>query len=110
MTTIVGGVLMGEVIRPPEFARADASSKPSRRRRPNRWLRMVRNRIRAFRAGRYDVRLAALILAVLAVAWMLALAGAAFAVRAMLVLCFATLAGRARRVGVPARQAVRIRR
>jgi hypothetical protein len=39
----------------------------------------------------------------------LALAGAAFAVRAMLVLCFATLAGRARRVGVPARQAIRIR-
>ncbi len=91
---------MGVVIRPPEFARGIASSR----------LGPIRKPIRDLRSGRFDVRIAALIVAVMAVAWMLALAGAAFAVRAMLVLCFATLAGRARRVGVPARQAIRIRR
>jgi hypothetical protein len=95
---------MGVVIRPPEFARESAAAKRS----PRRAVR-ARRAIRALRAHRIDVQLAALIAAVMALAWILALAGAAFAVRAMLVLCFATLAGRARRVGVPARQAIRIR-
>ncbi len=91
---------MGVVIRPPEFARGIASAR----------LVPIRTPIRDLRAGRFDVRIAALVVALMAVAWMLALAGAAFAVRALLVLFFATLAGRARRVGVPARQAIGIRR
>ena len=98
---------MGVVIRPPEFAREIASSKRSLTRAPRRAVR-ARRVIRALRAHRIDVQLAALITALMALAWILALAGAAFAVRAMLVLCFATLAGRARRVGVPARQAISI--
>jgi hypothetical protein len=99
---------MGVVVRPPEFAREIASTKRSPARAPRRAVR-ARRAIRALRAHRIDVQLAALIAAVMALAWILALAGAAFAVRAMLVLCFATLAGRARRVGVPARRAIRIR-
>lgn len=87
---------MGEIIRPAAFARAIASSN----------LAPIQKPIRAFRARRLDVRLAALIVAVMALAWILALAGTAFAVRTVLVLCFATLAGRARRVGIPAAQVI----
>ena len=47
------------------------------------------------------MRVAAVLMAFMALAWILALAGTAFAVRTVLVLCFATLAGRAQRVGVP---------
>ncbi len=90
---------MGRVIRPAAFARGIASSR----------LATIQKPMRVLRARRYDVRLAALIMAVMALAWILALAGTAFAVRTLLILCFATLAGRARRVGVPARQTVRAR-
>lgn len=74
---------MGEVVRPREFARP-AARLPVRN-RARRWI---------------DGRLLSVVLAVMALTWILALAGAAFTVRALLVLCFATLAGRARRVGV----------
>jgi hypothetical protein len=106
---------MGVVIRPPEFTRGPGlacratAANLSSTREPGRAWR-VRRTIRALRAHRIDVQLAALVTALMALAWILALAGAAFAVRTMLVLCFATLAGRARRVGVPARRAIRIRR
>jgi hypothetical protein len=83
---------MGVVIRPAIFAREIASSG----------LNPIQKPIRAWRARYFDLRFAALILAIMALAWILALAGAAFAVRAVLVLCFAHLAGRTRRVGVPA--------
>ena len=78
---------MGEVIRPPAFARPLP-------RQP------VRSRARSW----IDGRLFSIILAVMALTWILALAGAAFTVRALLVLCFATLAGRARRVGIQVRR------
>ena len=48
------------------------------------------------------VRLVAFTVAVIALAWILALAGTAFAIRTVLVLCFAMLTGRARRIDVPA--------
>lgn len=83
---------MGVVIRPAAFAREIKASG----------LTPIQKPIRMWRARRFDLRIAALVMAVMAVAWILALAGTAFAVRAVLVLCFATLAGRARRVGVPA--------
>jgi len=83
---------MGVVIRPAAFARETGSSR----------LQPIRKPIRMWRVPRFDLRIAALVMAVMAVAWILALAGTAFAVRTVLVLCFATLAGRARRVGVPA--------
>ena len=79
---------MGVVIRPAAFAREIAASP---RLEP----------IRALRARWYDVPFAAVLLAFMALAWILALAGTAFAVRTVLILCFATLAGRAQRVGVP---------
>ena len=90
---------MGTVIRPAAFTRGMPSSR----------LMPTQEPIRTMRARRFNVHLAALIVAVMALAWILALAGTAFAVRAVLVLCFATLAGRARRVGVPVRQTAVIR-
>ena len=87
---------MGTVIRPAAFARGIASSRLAPIQKP-------------IRARRFDIRLVALVMAVMALAWILALAGTAFAVRTVLILCFATLAGRTRRVGVPARQTVRAR-
>jgi len=74
---------MGDVIWPTVFARP-AAAKPAQKR--------ARRRI--------DGRLLSIFVAVVALTWILALAGAAFAVRTLLVLCFATLAGRARRVGL----------
>jgi hypothetical protein len=59
--------------------------------------------MRVLSARFFNVRVVAIAIAMMALAWMLALAGTAFAVRTMLVLCFAALAGRPRRVGVPAR-------
>ena len=92
---------MGVVIRPPEFARERPLQSPA-----PALKRRARRTLRALRAHRHDFELASLITAVMALAWILALAGAAFAVRTMLVLCFATLAGRARRFGVPTRQKI----
>ena len=83
---------MGVVIRPAIFAREIAASR----------LKPIQKPIRAWRARLFDLRFAALLMALMALAWILALAGTAFAVRAVMVLCFAHLAGRARRVGVPA--------
>ena len=74
---------MGDVIWPSAFARP-VLRQPVRS-RARRWI---------------DGRLISVVLAVMALTWILALAGAAFTVRALLVLCFATLAGRARRVGL----------
>jgi len=88
---------MGVVIRPAAFAREIASSRLN----PIR-LKPIQRPIRALRARWFDLPFAALIMAFMALAWILALAGTAFAVRTVLVMCFATLAGRARRVGVPA--------
>jgi hypothetical protein len=86
---------MGVVIRPAAFAREIAASPR---------LEPIQKPIRALRARWcwYDIPFAAVLMAFMALAWILALAGAAFAVRAVLILCFATLAGRAQRVGVPA--------
>jgi membrane protease YdiL (CAAX protease family) len=64
--------------------------------------------MRRFR--RFDFGFAAIVVAIMALAWILTLAGTAFAVRVTLILCFATLAGRARRIGAPARRPVPIRR
>ena len=90
---------MGTVIRPAAFARGKATTV----------LAPIVPRIRARRLRRLDFGLLALIVAVMAVAWILALAGTAFTVRTVLLLGFATLAGRARRVGTPAPRPVRIR-
>jgi len=83
---------MGVVIRPAEFAREIAASPR---------LEPIQKPIRALRARWYDLPVAAVFMAFMALAWILALAGTAFAVRTVLILCFATLAGRAQRVGVP---------
>jgi hypothetical protein len=83
---------MGVVIRPAAFAREISASR----------LRPIEKPIRVLRARWFDLPVAALIIAFMALAWILALAGTAFAVRTVLILCFATLAGRARPVGVPA--------
>ena len=88
---------MGVVIRPAAFAREIASSRMN----PIH-LRPIQKPMRALRARLLNLPFAALVVAFMALAWILALAGTAFAVRTVLVLCFATLAGRARRVGVPA--------
>jgi hypothetical protein len=84
---------MGVVIRPAAFAREIAASPR---------LEPIQKPIRALRARWYDLPVAAVFMAFMALAWILALAGTAFAVRTVLILCFATLAGRAQRVGVPA--------
>jgi hypothetical protein len=92
---------MGVVIRPAAFAREIAASPR---------LEPIQKPIRALRAHWYDFPVAAVLLAFMALAWILALAGTAFAVRMVLLICFATLAGRAQRVGVPATVRVRHRR
>jgi hypothetical protein len=86
---------MGVVIRPAAFAREIAAS-------PH--LEPIQKPIRALHARWYDLPVAAVFVAFMALAWILALAGTAFAVRTVLVLCFATLAGRAQRVGVRVRR------
>ena len=100
---------MGVIIRPAAFARGIASSNLAPIQKP---LRVFRAGQKPFRARRLNVRFVALIVAIMALAWILALAGTAFAVRTVLVLCFATLAGRARRVGTlsPRTIPVRLRR
>jgi hypothetical protein len=60
-----------------------------------------RRRLRVLFVRFFNIRVVAIGVAIMALAWILALAGAAFAVRTVLILCFATLAGRAQRVGVP---------
>ncbi len=81
---------MGEVIRPAAFVRAPQSTSralpaaASSRREPRR------------RLYRIDIQVAAIAFGIGAVAWILALAGAAFAMRAMLVLVFTMLANRPR--------------
>jgi hypothetical protein len=85
---------MGVVIRPASFARpvqppAAGSLGPD----PSQNLRRER----------FDVRMAAIMLAIGALIWILALTGAAFAIRAAVVIGFTTLAGRPRRFGVPVR-------
>jgi len=92
---------MGVVIRPAAFAREIAASPR---------LQPIQKPIRALRARWYDLPVAAVFLAFMALAWILALAGTAFAVRTVLVICFATLAGRAHGVGVPAAVRARHRR
>ena len=89
---------MGTVIRPTAFARGKGFAH----------LVPARRRALARRMRRFDFGFAAIVVAVMAVAWILALAGTAFTVRTFLILCFATLAGRARRVGVPASRTVRV--
>jgi hypothetical protein len=93
---------MGKVIRPPEFARGDAATQSEPVDTSRGDPRLGRFNLGHFDLRRFDIQLAALVVALMGVAWILALAGAAFAVRALFVMCFATLAGRARRVGVPA--------
>ena len=90
---------MGTVIRPAAFARGKGFAP----------LSPASRRVFARRIRRFDFGFAALVVAVMAMAWILALAGTAFTVRMFLILCFATLAGRARRVGVPASRPVRVR-
>jgi hypothetical protein len=92
---------MGVVIRPAAFAREIAASPR---------LEPIHRPIRALRARWYDLPVAAVFMAFMALAWILALAGTAFAVRTVLVICFATLAGRAHHVGVPATVRARHRR
>ena len=91
---------MGEVIRPAAFARV-AAVRPksgSRRRKRRYWL------------ARVNRELLAIAVAVIALAWILTLAGTAFAVRMTLLLFFASLAGRARRIGVPVYAPIPLRR
>jgi hypothetical protein len=85
---------MGEIIRPAAFART-LQSQPV--------LRLGCAQSRAERHDRFDVRMAAIMLAIGALIWILALTGAAFAIRAAVVVGFTTLAGRPRRFGVPVR-------
>jgi hypothetical protein len=77
---------MGAVIRPKAFVRAEAT--------PPRHVKR--------RTQRIDGRVLSIFVALVALAWIIALAGAAFTIRALLLLCFATLAGRVRRVGLQA--------
>jgi hypothetical protein len=113
---------MGVVIRPAAFtssksgdsAKAGRLAHPddARDHRPRALGRTLLSRTSLGRAPfsrapfsrdcRPDGRFLAIVIAVAALTWIFALAGAAFAIRAMLVLCFATLAGRGRRIGVPA--------
>ena len=85
---------MGTVIWPAAFARTTGLSPThplSRRRAPvSVWW--------------FDVRLIALLLTVIALVWILALAGTAFAIRAVLILCVAILAGRTRRTDIHAKR------
>jgi hypothetical protein len=87
---------MGVVIRPAAFtsSRAERLLDPDQAR--------DRRRHPLSREYRPDGQFLAIVIAVAALTWIFALAGAAFAIRALLVLCFATLAGRGRRIGVPA--------
>lgn len=75
---------MGTVIRPAAFARAPEPAPPAEPRR----------------RSRIDGRFVSIMIALLALGWILALAGAAFTIRAVLLLFFATVAGRVRRVGL----------
>jgi len=81
---------MGIVVRPPAFARRIAPRQVAE--------------LRTSRPRRFDGRVVSIIFALMIVAWILALAGAAFTIRILLLLCFATLAGRARRVGLQPRR------
>jgi fatty acid desaturase len=85
---------MGVVIRPAAFTFIEGQRLPPA---PSSQLAPPRSR-----PNRSEREFLAILVALAALTWIFALAGAAFAVRAMLVLCFATLAGRGRRVGVPA--------
>jgi hypothetical protein len=69
-----------------------------------------RRRLRVLFWRFFNIRVVAVGVAIMALAWILALAGAAFAVRTVLILCFATLAGRAQRVGIPVPVVNRTRR
>jgi hypothetical protein len=90
---------MGVVIRPPAFRNGKGPIHLAlAQRRP-----LDKRRLRVLFARFFNVRVVAITIAVMALAWMLALAGTAFAVRTFVVICFAALAGRQRRVGVPAR-------
>jgi hypothetical protein len=90
---------MGVVIRPPTFRNGRGPIHLAlAQRRP-----LDKRRLRVLFARFFNLRVVAIAIAMMALAWMLALAGTAFAVRTVLVLCFAALAGRPRRVGVPAR-------
>lgn len=90
---------MSVVIRPPAFRNGKAPIHLTLTQR----RAFDRRRLRVLFARFFNVRVVAIGIALMALAWILALAGTAFAVRTVLVLCFATLAGRPRRVGVPAR-------
>ena len=95
---------MGVVIRPPAFRNGKGPIHLAlTQRRP-----LDKRRLRVLFARFFNVRVVAISIALMALAWMLALAGTAFAVRTVVVICFAALAGRQRRVGVPARIARRI--
>ena len=94
---------MGIVIRPPAFRNGKGPIHLAlAQRRP-----LDKRRLRVLFARFFNVRVVAITIAVMALAWMLALAGTAFAVRTVVILCFAALAGRQRRVGVPVRIARR---
>ncbi len=87
---------MGVVIRPPAFRNGKGPIHLAlAQRRP-----LDRRRLRVLFARFFNVRAVAITIAVMALAWMLALAGTAFAVRTVLVLCFAALAGRPRRASI----------
>jgi hypothetical protein len=87
----------GVVIRPAAFIRAAARVKAAS---PGIGTGSAGGR-------RIDARMAAIILAIAALAWIVALAGAAFAMRAALVICFTALARRSRRAEVPVRSTPR---
>ena len=73
---------MGVVLRPAVFQRPPSAPPPRARRRRRRWI---------------DGRIAAILVAMAGLAWLLAIAGTAFAFRMIPVMCFALMAGRARR-------------
>ncbi len=81
---------MGEVIRPAVFLRSGRLVRPNMQRG------------KSLRAS--DAKFVALALAIAALAWILALAGAAFAMRTMFLLCLTLLAVRRRRIPVQARR------
>lgn len=88
---------MGVVIRPRAFRNGRGPAYLARVQR----RALDRRRLRVLFARFFNLRVVAISAAIMALAWILALAGAAFAVRTVMILCFATLAGRAQRVGIP---------
>jgi hypothetical protein len=96
---------MGEVVRPAVFARVAALRPDSGSLASDSQASKSRYRI-----GRVNRALIPIVFAVIALGWILTLAGAAFAVRVTLLLFFAALAGRARRVGAPVYAPIRLNR